>query len=170
MNRLLTLLLSSIPSLCASCIISAPAEWSPAEVPLCSPQRLWEISRMAMERDGLVVLNQSFDPRTRTLVSAWDKELHPFKGHGYRERAHVRYEAGTEPGMLLLSVRVEREINENLAKPLDPQYAKWTEGPDNPERARILLQYMHSLLGSELNLGKRAKEQAEKEKEYGKWE
>jgi len=170
MIRLLTLLLSTIPCLLTSCIVSAPAEWSPAEIPLCSPQRLWEVSRMAMERDGLVLLNQSFDPRTRTLVSAWDKELHPFKGHGYRERAHVRYEAGSEPGTLTLSVRVEREINENLAKPLDPQYAKWTEGPDNPERARVILQYVRSLLGTELEIGKRAAEKKEKEKEYGKWE
>lgn len=163
-------LLALLPCLFASCLMSAPAEWAPSEIPLCSPQRLSEICRMALERDGLVLLNQGFDPRTRTLVSAWDKELHPFKGHGYRERAHIRYEAGTEPGMLLLSVRVEREINENLAKPLDPQYAKWTEGPDNPERARILLQYVRSLLGTELNIGKKAREEAEKEKAYGDWE
>jgi len=164
------LLCTLLPGLFASCLSSAPEEWAPAEVPLCSPQRLWEISRMALERDGLVLLARDFDPKTRTLVSAWDKELHPFKGKGYRERAHVRYDAGDKPGTLLLSVRVEREVNENLSKPLDPQYAEWSEAADNPQRAEIILQYIRSILGTELNIGKKAAEQKEKEKKYGEWE
>jgi caffeoyl-CoA O-methyltransferase len=41
------------------------------------------------------VLVNEFDPKTREAHSGWNVELHPFKGHGYRERAIVGYELGS---------------------------------------------------------------------------
>ena len=163
MRRLLSLL-SLLPFCFASCLTGSPEEWIPAEVPLCSTTRLHEVVRMTMEQDGFLVLNQSFNPKTKTFTSGWETELHPFKGHGFRERAHVMYESGKNPGMMRLSVRVENEVNENLAKPLDPSYAMWSPAPDNPGRARVMLQYMRSLLGSELNMGKKARVKPEQER------
>jgi hypothetical protein len=155
MRRLILLVLTLFPCF-TSCLLTTPAEWTPVEVPLCSRDRLWEIARMAMEQDGFV-LSREFDPKTHTVISSWDKELHPFKGHGYRERAHLRYEAGETPGTLLVSMRVEREINENLSKPFDPQYADWAAAPDNPERAAVVLQYIRSMLGMEFKMGGKEK-------------
>ena len=163
---LLTLLLALLPA----CATTQPEAWVPAEVPMSSTMRLWEISRLAMEREGFPVVQQGFDPRTRTAVSGWRKDLHPFKGRGYRERAEVKYEPGSKPGTMRLSVRVAQQINDNVAKPLDLEYAEWVPGPDNVEMARVLLQYMRSMLGSELELGKTIEEGKAGEKEYGSWE
>lgn len=170
MIRLHSLLSLLALLLLPSCASAPPEQWAPGSIPMCSPERLWEVTRLALEHNGFSLLEQGYDPRTRSLSSAWDKDLHPFKGHGFRERAHVRYEVGEEPDTLLLSVRVEREVNENLAKPLDPEYAQWAEAPDNPERARFVLQYVRSLLGTQLELGKKAPREKAKEKEHGRWE
>ncbi len=152
-----------------SCASGPPAAWVPSAIPACSAMRLWEITRLAMEREGFVVLQRGFDPKTRTATSGWRKELHPFKGRGYRERVLVRYGAGAQAGTMKIGVRIEREINQNLSKPLDPEYADWGEAPDNTERAKVVLQYIRSLLGPDLNIGKKTGLEKEKEKKYGEW-
>jgi hypothetical protein len=119
---------------------------------MCSTMRLWEIARLALEKNGFPVVQQGFNPVDNSVVSGWDKDLHPFKGNGYRERAHIRFKRSENAGKLIVGVRVEQEINENLAKPLDAEYAEWVEAPDNPARAKVVLQYVQSMLGQGLDL------------------
>jgi len=145
--------LALLASLAGCGALGSSPEWTPYEIPMVSSMRLWEVTRLAMERSGFPVIHQGFDPKTRTAVSGWDMELHPFKGRGFRERLYVRYETAESPGKLELSVRVERERNQALARPLDPSYAEWEADSDNTERARIVLQYMQSLLGTEFEVG-----------------
>ena len=57
----------------------------------------------------------------------------------------VKYST-TDDGRLSLEVRVQRQVNKNLARPLDPQYADWEEVRDSAERARLLLQIIKSSL------------------------
>ncbi|MFT7484340.1 MAG: hypothetical protein ACI9F9_000180 [Candidatus Paceibacteria bacterium] len=153
MNRTCTFLFLLL-SMFAGCRAAPKPQWTPEEIPLCSTMRLWEISRLAMHKNGFPVVHIGFDPKTREALSGWHKDLHPFKGNGFRERVHIRYKAGEKPGTLTLGVRVESQVNENLAKPLDPSYAKWVVAPDNTGRAKVVLQYIHSLLGADLNIGK----------------
>jgi len=169
MRRLLQATLVLSLALFASCAAPSGERWAPSEVPMCSTMRLWEITRIAMEKEGFVVVHRGFDPKTRMAVSGWDRDLHPFRGQGIRERAHVRYKASSNAGKLTLAVRIERQVNQNLAKPLDPEYADWEAGTDNPERAKVVLQYIRSMLGTQLEIGKTI-DVKEKEKEYGKWE
>ncbi|MCB9914289.1 MAG: hypothetical protein H6828_03945 [Planctomycetes bacterium] len=167
MKRLLAALAGLLLCACAS----APKEsWVPIDVPLTSTARLWEVTRLALEREGFPITRQGFDPRTKLAISGWRSDLHPFRGNGFRERAEVRWAAGKQPGALTLSVRIAHQNNMNLAKPLDAGYAEWEDAPDNEERARIMTQYLRSLLGSELEMGKRAPRKQPGEKEYGSWE
>lgn len=169
MRRLITALLASL-ALLTACAAPAPEAWVPADVPTVSTPRLWEVTRMAMEREGFPITRVGFEPTSRTAFSGWKMDLHPFRGNGYRERAEVRYEAGRKPGMMVLSVRVAHQNNMNIAKPLDPSYAEWETGPDNQERARVIQQYIRSMLGNSLDIGKKIEEKGPGEKEYGSWE
>lgn len=126
---------------------------------MCSTMRLWEITRLSMEKNGFPIVSTSFDPIDRMAVSGWDRQMHPFKGNGIRERVHVRFRRSENAGKLVIGVRVEQEINENLARPLDPQYAEWTASDDNPERAKVVLQYLRSMLGQDLQIGKTVSEE-----------
>ena len=51
-----------------------------------------------------------------------------------------------EDGNFEVRVRVEREANMDLVRPLDPSFAKWEERPDDEQRARLLLQTIRSQL------------------------
>lgn len=151
LRRLLPLALLASLSSCGS--FGPSPEWTPYEVTMVSDMRLWEVTRLAMEKSGFPVVHEGFEPKERIAISGWDMDLHPFKGRGFRERLHVRYERSAKAGKLVLSVRVEHETNQNLARPLDPGYAEWERGPDNTERARVVLQYMQGFLGTEFEVG-----------------
>lgn len=153
MKRLLIRLAACAALTAAACHVPQPAQWVPQEIPMCSTMRLWEITRLAMEKNGFPIVQQGFDPVEHSVVSGWDRDLHPFKGNGIRERVHVRYKRSENAGKLILGVRVEAESNDNLAKPLDPEYAEWIEAPDNTTRAKVVLQYLQSMLGQELEIG-----------------
>jgi hypothetical protein len=153
MKRLHSLLLAILCSLGSACTVMYPEQWTAEEIPMCSSIRMWEITRLAMEKNGFPIVSTGFDPKEKMTVSGWDRDLHPFKGNGFRERVYVRYRRSENAGKLVIGVRVEQEINENLAKPLDPEYADWVEANDNPARAKVVLQYMRSMLGQELNIG-----------------
>ena len=86
-----------------------------------------------------------FDPLEPSASTGWFVSLAPFKGQGYRERAHIRYERLAE-GEFRVSARVERETNQALARPLDISYADWKAAEDNTARARILLQRIRTYL------------------------
>lgn len=142
----LRLLLSIVCVLLAGCASIEP-EWVSGQTSAASDRVLWEVTRIALESQHFHVLTDGFDPITHTAQSAWQMDLHPFRGEGFRERVHVTYQAAG-PGRVELSVRVEHEINNNIAKPTDPNYADWKKDVDNPARAKVILQQIQSRLGS----------------------
>jgi hypothetical protein len=52
-----------------------------------------------------------------------------------------------------VEVRVRREKNDDLARPLDISYAQWKPEPDNQERAQVVLQYIRSMLDTGFQVG-----------------
>lgn len=138
-------------TLVSACKSTPTPEWVEADVPPVSLRVLWEVTRQALMRESFPVAAPGFDPRTRTVTSGWRMDLHPFHGEGYRERATVRYEPGPG-GRIDLAVRVEHEINNNVARPLDPSHADWKKSADEPGRAAVLLQSIRSLLGDSRGL------------------
>jgi hypothetical protein len=128
----------------SSCSSTPDVSWVKGEASSASRLVIYEVTKMALEKNGFPVVGGSFDPVTRTMSSGWRTDLVPLTGQrtrGFRERAWVKY-SGSEVGKIELEVRVEREINKNLARPLDPQHADWETGPDSVERARFLLQLL----------------------------
>lgn len=148
LRTLLLLTAALLPAGCSSLGLSDPSPiWVIQEAPMVSERVLWVVCENAMVKQGFPVLTNEFDPKTREAHSGWQLDLHPFKSQGFRERAVVAYGLGSA-GKLELRVRVEREINENLAKPLDPSLAKWSREGDNEQRAQILLQTILSTLAT----------------------
>lgn len=141
---LLGLLLALLFCGCAAFGGSKP-EWVTGQMPAASERVLWEVTRIALESQGFHVLTDGFDPQSRSTQSAWQLDLHPFRGEGFRERAHVSYEP-IGPGRIELSVRVEHERNNNIAKPTSPEYAEWKKEADNAERAQVILQQIQARL------------------------
>jgi hypothetical protein len=156
MNRVILLLLACLP-LVTSCR-SHPEVWAPEEIPLCSNQRLWEVSRMALHKNGFPIVHRGFDPKTNTAISGWDEDLMPFRMRGIRERAYVRFKRADTPGKLVLDVRVEQEANSALRDQQNSASAEWVVMPDNLARAKVVLQYIRSLVGSSLEVGKKLTE------------
>lgn len=145
---LLLLASALLPVSCSALGLSDPAPtWVVQEAPMVSERVLWVVVENAMVKQGFPVLANEFDPKTREARSGWELDLHPFKGKGFRERAIVAYGLGS-PGKLEIRARVEREINENLAKPLDPSLASWSREGDNEQRAQVLLQTILSTLAT----------------------
>ncbi|MCK6448677.1 MAG: hypothetical protein L6Q99_19970 [Planctomycetes bacterium] len=135
----------------ASCKSDLPApEWRDGEVTAASENVLWEVTVLALEKEGYPV-GAGLDPSTGVALSGWKSSLAPFKGKGWRARAHVKYER-TAPGRYRVDVRVEKELNQDLARPLDPSYAQWEPTADDAERAQVLLQRIRSYLGGEIEV------------------
>lgn len=143
----LVLILALLPTSCASTDDHGGEVWSDVVVEAPSLEVLWQVTKLAFQRENFPVQNR-FDVATRTTVTGWETSLAPFKGDGYRERAEVRYEA-LGSGSYELEARVVRETNECLARPLDISYAKWRSAADNDARARILLQRIRAYLGDD---------------------
>jgi len=131
----------------SACSSTPDPVWVESSAPTVSRRVLWEVTRIAFEREGFPQVAPGFDPVNNTVTSGWRTELAPFSGQGFRERAWVKYST-TDTGNLSIEVRVQREVNKNLARPLDPQYADWEEARDSKERARFLLQVIKGSLVS----------------------
>jgi hypothetical protein len=127
-----------------------PAKWNGAEIAAASENVLWEVTVLALDKEGYPV-GAGLDPAKGVAVSGWKSSLAPFKGKGWRARAHVKYER-TAPGRYQLDVRVEKEINQDLVRPLDPTYADWKPAADDEERSSVLLQRIRSYLGGEIDV------------------
>lgn len=133
----------------ASCA-SKPAVWVERELPLRSEVVLWQFSLAAL-RSAEYPVGLGADPSERRIESGWKTDLQPFRGEGTRERATIRFEPSEEG--FLVSVRVERDINQDILRPLDRSYAKWEPSPDNEARANYLLQQIESRLETPFELG-----------------
>jgi len=123
------------------------ATWVTQETGMVSERVLWVVCENAMVKQSFPVLAKEFDPKTREAHSGWSVDLHPFKNEGFRERAVIGYDLGSS-GKLRIRVRVEREVNENLARPLDPSLAEWAREADNAGRAQVLMQTIISTLAT----------------------
>jgi hypothetical protein len=138
------------------CMTSKPAEWVEAEVLAASERVLVEISVLALEKLDFPV-GSGVDPTNLHAVSGWRNDLHPFRNQGQRTRAELRYERlgpaeGSPAGAqrYRARVRVEREINKDIVRPLDLSYAQWESSPDDTETAKLLLTIVRSFLGTTL--------------------
>ncbi len=146
-------LLSCLLASCASAG-SEPA-WVQGKVGAASDRVLREVTALAMVKSGFPG-GTGIEPGKLTAVSGWHVSLAPFRGKGYREQCEVKYTpVGTSEYQV--DVRVRREKNDDLVKPLDITYAEWEPEPDNPEHAQIVLQYIKSMLGSQFELSGKKK-------------
>jgi hypothetical protein len=125
-----------------------PEVWQEIEVRTPSETVLWTVAGMALEKSGFPV-GSGADPRSLEIASGWRNSLSPFSGDGYRQRAFVRFER-VEPRRYRVSVRVARQENKDIARPLDLSYAKWEDAPDEVALARVLSQRIASALDEAL--------------------
>lgn len=145
---LLVLLLCPVLGLFSSCHIfyeRVVPQWQEAELECTSSKAMFELSVLALDKAGFFI-GEGSDPAKSTLRSGWATSTSPFKGRGYRDKAHVVYET-LRPGVFLMKVRVERETNESF-RPLEPEHAAWEPAQDNPNAALRVIQYARSLLAA----------------------
>ena len=128
-----------------SCASSRPdPSWQSAEVKVLSENVLWQVTRVALEKNNFP-LGAGIDQTRLCAISGWNHSLAPFRGKGWRERCYVQWKRRGE-GRWTVEVRVERDRNDDISHPLDLSYAQWEPDPDDSERARLVLQYIRSLL------------------------
>lgn len=125
-------------------------QWVTAEIACPSEQVLWEFLLLSLNRSGFP-LGMDVDPAERKLKSGWRTSLAPFKGKGWREKATVEYDR-IRTGLYDVRVAVQREINNDLLRPLDPSFAQWEETDDNLEHAQHVLTFLESFIGADLSL------------------
>jgi hypothetical protein len=136
---------------CQGASKAPPPVWQNSQLEASSENVLWLMTRNAFDRLGYP-LGGGLDPAALTAVSGWRVSLAPFRGQGQRHRAEIRYTAA-EPGRWDVEVRVQRQVNMDIVRPLDAGYAEWEWRPDDDTEARILLQHLRSSLGQPLDVG-----------------
>lgn len=141
-------------ALCAGSCNSAPKNpplWVETTAAAPTDNVLWELALLAIDQHGFTI-GAGANPSTMTAITAWKNSLAPFKGDGYRERVHVKLEPA-EGGRYKISLHVERQTNENLARPMDLRYAEWEPAADNEALAKILISKIDARIGEELTIG-----------------
>lgn len=135
-------------SFASGCATPRPGPvWVEDEVEAGSDRVLWEVTIIALEKTGFPV-GSGIEPGTLVAVSGWKNQLDPFRGKGYRERCEIRYTRQPDTRRYKIGVRVERDRNMDIIRPLDLTYADWEAQADNAERARVVLRYIKALLGT----------------------
>ncbi len=119
-----------------------PPQWKTAELESKSERVLWQVGAMVLDKEGFPT-GSGLDPTSMLAVSGWRNDLSPFRGKGYREQAQLGFES-LGGGRWKVRVRVKREVNMDIVRPLDLQFAKWESAADAEERALVLLQRMRS--------------------------
>jgi hypothetical protein len=138
--------------LAAGCASTGEESWHEGSVVAPTERVLWQVTVLALERNAFPV-GSGVNPSTLKAVSGWRVSLAPFKGDGYREQAHIEWTRDeAQAGRWNGRVRVHRQRNENLSKPLDISYAEWEDDPDDLERARLLFNTVKALLGGEFKV------------------
>jgi hypothetical protein len=129
------------------------AQWVPGEVQAQDDRLLLDVTALALQKSGFPI-GTGVDPNALTVHSGWHNSLAPFKGKGYRELCEVRYtkEAARK---YKVEVRVRHEKNDDIHRPLDLSYAEWVPEADDVDRARIVLQQIHSLLDTDIEVGEK---------------
>lgn len=126
-------------------------DWAEADFNVASERVLRQVATLALEKNGFPPGTEEVGAKS-TVSSGWRVELQPFKGDGTRSKAHVQYE---EKGAAQwhVYVRVEKETNEELAKPLELARAKWESAPDDRDAAARIVRYMQTVFGREFQMG-----------------
>ena len=96
-------------------------------------------------------VGSGLEPGKMVAVSGWQTQLAPFHGEGTREQCEIRY-TPIDGRKYKVQVRVKKEHNDDIHRPLDLSYADWQEDPDDTERARIVLGHIKALLGPDFEL------------------
>lgn len=142
--RTITLLLLLLAL--GACKSSPKPVWSENRFEARSERMLWDVLRLALARADFAV-GSGAEPESRHIVSAWRVDTSPFKGQGWRKKAHVDYTPAKDAtGAYDVRVRVQMETNESF-KGIDLRYADWKPAPDDVEGARRVMQFARSLLG-----------------------
>jgi hypothetical protein len=135
-------------ALLAGCASSqAQPQWISAHVEAGNERLLLDVTEIALRKTGFPV-GAGLDPANLTATSGWKIALEPFKGKGSREQAIVKYARAQRPGTFKCEVRVRRERNDDVVKPMDLTYAEWESEADDVERARVVLHFVQSLLST----------------------
>ena len=135
-----------------ACASSRPKPvWIEREVGAGNDRLLMDVTALAIQKSGFPV-GAGIDPGRLVAVSGWQISLHPFRGKGFRAQCEVRYQR-IEGRRYKVSIRVRKEKNDDILRPLDLTYAKWEPVEDDPVRARMVMQHIHSLLGTEVSSG-----------------
>lgn len=131
----------------AACQSGRKEVWETETFEVRSERTLWEVLRMALDRADFAV-GSGADPAARTIESAWMVDPSPFKGRGFRRKAHLSFGPSAEgkPHHWDVRVRIELDTNESF-KGLDLRYAEWKPGPDDEAAAKRVLQFARSMLG-----------------------
>jgi hypothetical protein len=140
----LVCLVLAFTALSSGCATSAPAQWQSAPVTVGNERLLLEVTEIALRKVSFPV-GAGLDPTHLRATSGWKISLAPFKGKGWREQATVQYTRESD-GKYVAAVRVERQRNDDIVRPMDLTYAQWESDPDNVERAGVLLHFIQSLL------------------------
>ncbi len=130
---------------------SVPAQWVSTNAVAPSDSVLWELSLYALQEQKFPI-GAGADPATMVATTGWRNSLAPFKGEGYRQRVRLKLET-IEPGKFKISLQVERETNEELARPMELESAKWEPAPDDVDTAKILLSKISARVGGSLEVG-----------------
>jgi len=124
-----------------------PEVWEVDEIATDSQRVLWEVTAMSFQKHGFPT-GTGLDPSSMVAVSGWRYDLAPFRGKGFRERAHVTYEL-LEDGRYNVHLRVQHENNMDMVRPLDLSYADWKPAPDNGVEAKLLILRIKSWIGGD---------------------
>jgi hypothetical protein len=146
----LLLLCASSLSSCATGMKADPV-WVDGEVRTGSEQVLYQAILDGIARSRFTI-GGGANKAQRTVVSNWQVELAPFRGDGFREKATVTWQR-LEKSRFAVQVRVQREANQDIIKPLDVSYAEWEVRGDNGRRSHAILQRIKSIVGDDLEIG-----------------
>ncbi len=144
MRTILLLLLTLALGACSS---GPKPAWESATLEVRSERMLWEVLRLSLDRADFAV-GIGAEPDARRIESAWMVDTSPFKGRGFRRKAHVEYvpSAAGVRNQWDVRVRVAFETNESF-KGLDLRYAEWKRAPDDTPSAQRVMQFARSMLG-----------------------
>lgn len=130
----------------AGCKSKPKPIWIDDQLEARSERLLWEVLRLSLDRADFAV-GTGAEPSDRRIESAWMVDASPFKGQGFRRKAHVEYTPSeSKTGVFQVRIRVEKEINESF-KGIDLRYADWKTAPDDEAAARRIAQFARSFLG-----------------------
>ncbi len=146
----LALVLALVSSSCASLTSKVdPGESFELDAP--SENVLWAVAGQELQRLDFPVGSDA-DPARRVMLSGWRTSLAPFRGKGHRERAQLRFES-LGSARFRVHVRVERENNMNISRPIDPSYAEWEAAGLDEATTAVLIQRIKGRLGEKLEVG-----------------